>query len=47
MNYSMVFYILGHILKFESAFLMLPVIVGLLYGEDDDPPPTCLSPRSA
>lgn len=35
MNYSMVFYILGHILKFESAFLMLPVIVGLLYGEDD------------
>lgn len=35
MNYSMVFYILGYILKFESAFLMLPVIVGLLYGEDD------------
>ena len=35
MNYSMVFYILGHILKFESAFLILPVIVGLLYGEDD------------
>ena len=35
MNYSMVFYILGHILKFESAFLMLPAIVGLLYGEDD------------
>ena len=35
MNYSMVFYILGHILKFESAFLMLPVIVCLLYGEDD------------
>lgn len=35
MNYSMVFYILGHILKFESAFLVLPVIVSLLYGEND------------
>ena len=35
MNYSMVFYILGHILKFESAFLMLPVLVGLIYAEND------------
>ncbi len=35
MNYSMVFYILGYILKFESAFLMLPVLVGLIYAEND------------
>lgn len=33
MNYSMVLYILGQILKFESAFLMLPALVGLLYRE--------------
>ncbi len=33
MNYSMVLYILGYILKFESAFLMLPVVVGLIYKE--------------
>ena len=31
----MVFYILGYILKFESAFLMLPVLVGLIYAEND------------
>lgn len=34
MNYSMVLYILGFMLKFESAFLMLPAIVGLIYKED-------------
>ena len=33
MNYSMVLYILGHILKFESAFLLLPVLTGLIYQE--------------
>lgn len=33
MNYSMVLYILGSMLKFESAFLMLPALVGLLYKE--------------
>ena len=30
MNYSMVLYILGYILKFESAFLMLPALVSLI-----------------
>lgn len=35
MNYSMVLYILGHILKFESAFLTLPALVGLLYREPE------------
>ncbi|MCI5872455.1 MAG: TrkH family potassium uptake protein [Clostridiales bacterium] len=34
MNYSMVLYILGYMLKFESAFLMLPFLVGLIYSED-------------
>ena len=29
----MVLYILGYILKFESAFLMLPALVSLLYQE--------------
>lgn len=31
MNYSMVLYILGYILQFESAFLMLPALVSLIY----------------
>lgn len=34
MNYSMVLYILGYMLKFESAFLMLPVLIGIIYKED-------------
>lgn len=34
MNYSMVAYILGCVLKFESAFLLLPMLVGLIYKED-------------
>ncbi len=33
MNYFMVLYILGYILKFESAFLMLPALVSLIYQE--------------
>ena len=33
MNYYIVLYILGCVLKFESAFLLLPFIVGLLYHE--------------
>ncbi|MBO5070468.1 MAG: TrkH family potassium uptake protein, partial [Roseburia sp.] len=33
MNYAMVFYILGCVLKFESVFLMLPAFVGLMYKE--------------
>lgn len=35
MNYAMLLYILGHILKFESAFLMLPALVGLIYKEKE------------
>lgn len=35
MNYSIILYILGCVLKFESAFLLLPAIVGFIYKEDD------------
>lgn len=34
MNYSMILYILGCVLKFESAFLLLPFAVGLIYKEE-------------
>lgn len=33
MNISVIIYIIGWILEFESAFLILPAIVGLLYNE--------------
>ena len=33
MNYSIVLYILGCVLKFESAFLVLPALVGLIYRD--------------
>ena len=33
MNYSIVLYFLGCVLKFESAFLVLPALVGLIYRE--------------
>lgn len=34
MNYGVVFYILGWILKAESIFVLFPFIVGLIYRED-------------
>ncbi|MGN0335543.1 MAG: TrkH family potassium uptake protein [Lachnospiraceae bacterium] len=34
MNYSVIFYILGHILKFEGIFLLLPMVVGMIYREE-------------
>ncbi len=33
MNYSIILYILGWVLKFESAFLLLPMLVGFVYQE--------------
>lgn len=33
MNYSIIFFILGCVLKFESAFLLLPAVCGLIYRE--------------
>ena len=34
MNFSIVRYIIGYLLQFEAGFLLLPVIVGLLYGDN-------------
>lgn len=34
MNYSIILYILGCVLKFESAFLLVPALVGVIYQED-------------
>ncbi|MBR0149633.1 MAG: TrkH family potassium uptake protein [Lachnospiraceae bacterium] len=33
MNYLMILYILGSVLKFEAVFLLLPAVVGFIYGE--------------
>ena len=33
MNYSIISYIIGCVLKFEGAFLLLPTIVSLIYNE--------------
>lgn len=33
MNFAIVRYIIGFLLQFEAAFLLLPTIVGFLYGE--------------
>lgn len=35
MNYSVILYILGCVLKFESAFLLFPALVGLIYREKE------------
>jgi trk system potassium uptake protein TrkH len=34
MNYGVVFYILGWILKSEAIFMVFPFVVGLIYGEN-------------
>lgn len=34
MNYRMTFYIMGQIMKVVGAFMLLPVIVGAIYGEE-------------
>ena len=33
MNYRMIFYVIGCIWLFEAAFLLVPVITALAYGE--------------
>ena len=35
MNYSMIFFILGHLLRYETLFMMLPIATGLIYGEKE------------
>lgn len=37
MNVKLVFKVLGHILRIESVFLLLPAIVALIYGESPLP----------
>ena len=34
MNYGMILYILGMASGFEALFLLLPVLVSVIYGED-------------
>ena len=34
MNYRSITYILGWIMRVEGVFLLLPMIVALIYGED-------------
>ena len=33
MNYSMIMYILGHLLRYEAIFMILPTVTGFIYGE--------------
>lgn len=33
MNYPMIIYILGHLLRYEGIFMLLPTITGFIYGE--------------
>ncbi len=37
MNVKLVFKVLGHILRIESVFLLLPAMVALVYGESPLP----------
>lgn len=35
MNYSMIIFILGHLLRYEGLFLVLPTVTGFIYGEQE------------
>ncbi len=35
MNYAMIFYIMGHLLRYEALFMLLPTVTGLIYGEKE------------
>lgn len=35
MNYRVVFKVLGHVLKYELLLLLIPMVVGLIYGQGD------------
>ncbi len=35
MNYAMIIYILGHLLRYEAIFMILPVVTGLIYVEKE------------
>ena len=35
MNYSMIIFILGHLLRYEALFMLLPTVTGFIYGEQE------------
>lgn len=35
MNYSMIIFILGHLLRYEAVFMVLPTVTGFIYGEKE------------
>lgn len=35
MNYSMIIFILGHLLRYEAIFMILPTVTGFIYGETE------------
>ena len=35
MNYSMIIYILGHLLRYEALFMILPIVTGWIYQEKE------------
>ena len=35
MNFSMILYILGYVLKIEAAFMLLPCLTAVIYKEDE------------
>lgn len=35
MNYPMIIYILGHLLRYEGIFMVLPTVTGFIYGEKE------------
>lgn len=35
MNYSMIIFILGHLLRYEALFMVLPIVTGFIYGEHE------------
>ena len=35
MNYSMIIFILGHLLRYEAIFMLLPTVTGFIYGEQE------------
>ena len=43
MNYSMIIFILGHLLRYEAIFMILPTITGFIYGEHEAVAFLCVS----
>ncbi len=43
MNYSMIIFILGHLLRYESLFMLLPTATGFIYGEKEAVAFLCVS----